>query len=357
MTPSQLARRRLHQQHIAETSLTRPADVVRWLGAVQAQDYLGSLWAIGLRMQNPTEEAIEAAIVDRSIVRTWPMRGTLHFVAATDVRWMLSLLTPRVIAKSQSRFRQLGLSEAVFAHSRRLFEAALSGGKQLARAALYKLLEAGGIAPENSRGLHILGRLAQDGIICFGPREGKQQTFVLLSEWAPEAKAMQRDEALAELAKRYFSSHGPATLQDFAWWSGLTLAEASTGIEMSQSLLKRETIGGRKFWLSPSPSPPRAPKPAAYLLPSYDEFTVSYMDRSAVLDPVDAKRTDSGHGIFVPTIVLNGQIVGTWKRTLQKQSVIIQPNFFTMPGKAEKQAFMEAARPYGSFLRRPAVLA
>jgi Winged helix DNA-binding domain len=356
MTHRQIANRRLYQQGLAGTSFKTPVEVVRWLGAVQAQDYLGSLWAIGLRMRNATEEAIEQAIADRSIIRTWPMRGTLHFVAATDVRWMLALLAPRVIAKSQSRFKQLDLNARVFSRSRKLFEAALSGGQQLPRGAMYRILEAAGIATANSRGAHILGRLAQDGIICFGQRQGKQQTFVLLSEWALTAKSLRRDEGLAEIAMRYFTSHGPATLQDFVWWSGLTMADARAGLEMASSHLTREAIGGRGFWFSPTLPSARVRQPNASLLPAYDEFTVAYKDRSAVLDPAQAKRMDSGKGMLAPTIVVNGRIVGTWKCTIQKRSVVIAPNFFAAPGKAERQASMEAGRRYGSFLGLPAML-
>lgn len=186
-------------------------------------------------MRNAVEADIEQALADRTIIRTWPMRGTLHFVAATDVRWMLELLTPRIVANNAQRLlRQFGLDEAVFARSKDLFVRALQGGKRLARNAMYEVLEAGGVSTAGQRGLHILGRLAQAGVICFGAREGKQQTFALLDEWAPTARRMARDEALAEIARRYFTSHGPATLQDFAWWSGLTVANAQAALELAR---------------------------------------------------------------------------------------------------------------------------
>src|SRR5262249_26765744 len=179
---------RLHNQHLAGSSFSSPDEAVRWFGAVQAQDYPGSLWAIGMRVQNATESAVEQSIAERKIIRTWPMRSTLHFVPPEDVRWMLKLLTPRVIVRSQARYRQLELDDGVFTQCRKLFEKALQGGKQLSRDAMYKVLLAEGISTSESRGLHILGRLAQDGVICFGSRQGKQQTFVLLHEWVPEAK-------------------------------------------------------------------------------------------------------------------------------------------------------------------------
>src|SRR5499425_503893 len=222
MTGLDIARQRLYNQHIAGARFDNPGDVVGWLGAVQAQDYLSSLWAVGLRMKNATEKDVEKAIADKTLVRTWPMRGTLHFVAAADVRWMLELLTPRIVANNVQRLlRQFGLDEAAFARSKDLVARALQGGKRLTRNATYEVLEAEGVSTAGQRGLHILWRLAQDGVICLGSREGKQQTFALLDEWAPKAKRMGRDESLAELAKRYFTSRGPATLQDFTWWSGL----------------------------------------------------------------------------------------------------------------------------------------
>jgi len=229
-----IGRIRLANQGIANPSFAQPCDVVAWLGALQAQDYAGALWSVGLRMQKATVQAIEQAIADRTIVRTWPMRGTLHFVAAQDVRWLLKLLTPRMIAQTAGRYRQLELDEAVFARSQELFASALEGGKQLTRDEMYQVLEQAGIPTAGQRGYHFLVRAAQDGLICFGPPSGKQQTFVLLDEWIPPTKPFARDEALAELTKRYFASHGPATLQDLMRWAGIT---ASDGIRCLRSAL------------------------------------------------------------------------------------------------------------------------
>jgi len=190
---------------------------------------------------------------------------------------------------------------------------------------MYKTLEAAGIATAAGRGLHILGQLAQEGLICFGVRQAKQPTFALLDEGAPAAKAKERDAALAELASRYFTSHGPATLQDFAWWSGLTMADARDALEMSKSHLVQEVIKGRTYWLSSSVRTAKDGRPTAYVLPAYDEYTVAYKDRSAVLDPLHAKRASSRNGIFTRIIVIDGQVVGTWKRRLEKGSVVITP--------------------------------
>ena len=349
-----IAELRLHNQRLAGAGFKRPAEVVAWLGAVQAQDYLGSLWALGLRMKTATEAAIEKAIADRTIIRTWPMRSTLHFVTPADIRWMLTLLASRVIAGRRSRYRQLELDQDVFDRSRDPVTRALEGGRQLTRDALYEVLEAAGIATIGQRGIHILQRLALDGLLCFAARQGKQPTLALLEEWVPPARMLERDEALAELAARYYKSHGPATLQDFTWWSGLTVADAKEGIELAGPRLEQEVIDGQAYWLAAG-SPGASPSPTALLLPPYDEYTVSYKDRSAVLDPAHGGRI-SGNGIFYPVIVLEGQVVGTWKRAFKKGSVVITLSPFAPLKKKERQAVAEEAERYGAFLGMPAVV-
>jgi hypothetical protein len=346
-----IARQRLYNQHISRATFDTPADVVGWLGAVQAQDYLGALWAVGLRMRNAVEADIEKALADKTIIRTWPMRGTLHFVAAADIRWMLELLTPRIVAGMARRLRQhFGLDEATFERSKEVLASALQGGRQLTRPALYQLLEAAQISTADGRGLHILSQLAQDAFLCFGAREGKQQTFALLSEWAPAARTMARDEALAELARRYFTSHAPATLRDFIWWSGLRVKEAAEAVELAKPYLAQEVIDGQTYWLSSSTPAAKDRSPAAYLLPAYDEYTVAYKDRSAVLSPQYASRMNSGNGIIYPTIVINGQVAGIWKRALKKDTLVITPSFFAKLNEDETRALAAAANRYGKFL-------
>jgi hypothetical protein len=356
MTSFDIAHQRLYNQHISSAIFDKPGDVVGWLGAVQAQDFLGSLWAVGLRTRNATEQDIEKALADKIIVRTWPLRGTLHFVAAADVRWMLELLTPRIIAASASRRQRLELDDTLFERSKALFVRALQGGRQLPRQAMYGLLDAAHISTAGGRGLHILCRLALDGVLCFGAREGKQQTFALLDEWVPKARTMARDEALTELAKRYFTSHGPATLQDYVWWSGLRTSDAKAGLEMAKRHLVREVIDGQIYWFASSMPTAKKARPAAYLLPPFDEYTVAYKDRDAVLDPSYARQVNSGNGIFSPIIVVDGQIVGTWNRTLKKDTVVIKLSPFAKLKEAETRALTEAAERYAEFLNTPAVL-
>src|SRR5215207_11246225 len=253
MTPTEVTRVRLANQGVAAGRFGKPSGVVRWFGAVQAQDYLGSLWALGLRLRGANEVEVERAVADRSIVRTWPMRGTLHFVAAEDVRWMLGLLGARTVARAAGRYGQLGLDEATFAKSRRVLERALRG-RQLTRPELAAALERVGVATGGQRLIHLLNRSALEGLTCYAARRGKQFTFALLDEWAPSNRSLTREEALAELAARYFRSHGPATLRDFVWWSSLTTADARAGLEMIKPRLVSEVINGRTYWLA-SPAP------------------------------------------------------------------------------------------------------
>jgi hypothetical protein len=354
MLPRDIAHQRLINQQIAAPSHKKPCDLVAALGAIQAQDFLGALWAIGLRLPQATEAEIKQAIADRAIIRTWPMRGTLHFVAAADVRWMLELLAPRIIAGSAGRYRQLELDTAVFLRGEKVFIKALQGGVALTRDQMYELLERSRISSAGQRGIHILSRLAQEGLICFGAHAGKQPTFVLLDEWAPGARKLAPGEALAELALRYFTSRGPAMLQDFAWWAGLKVADAKAALEMVSSRLTQETIGGSVYWMSPDKRVAPDLSAQVNLLPSFDEFLLAYKDRSASLDPRDAPKIVPGKGgMYLPTIVTKGRVEGTWRRMFKKNMVVINTNFFTSPKTRKTRAFADEAERYSRFLGVP----
>jgi hypothetical protein len=348
-----IAIRRLLNQSIAPAICEKPDDVVKRLGAVQAQDYLGALWAIGLRMKTATEQTIEQAISNRKIIRSWPMRGTLHFVAPEDGRWMLTLLTPRIIAKTAQRHKQLELDSTIFARSEALFTKALQQGKQLTRLEMMDVLERAGISTDGQRGYHILGWAAQSGLICFGPRQGKQDTFVLLDDWLPEGKTLNREESLAELARRYFTGHGPATIRDFMWWSGLPAAEARAGLEMVAAQLAHEELDGQTYWFSPT-SPAKSSLPTAFLLPPFDEYLLGYKERGAALDPIHATKVVPGaNGMFKPIIVIDGRVVGTWKRALRKTKVLITLAPFKPLNPTQIEAVAAATESYGRFLGLP----
>lgn len=349
MTPAKLPQQRLYNQRLTATPLDTPADVVRWLGAVQAQDYLGSLWAIGVRSRHATEATIERAIADRSIVRTWPMRGTLHFVAAEDVRWMLELLTPRVLAAASGRLSDLGLDRRALARSAAAVSRALEGGRRLTRDALYRVLQDVRISTAGGRGSHIVWSLAHDGLICFGPREGKQQTFVLLEEWIPGARRLPREEALGELTRRYFTSHGPATAHDFAWWSGLRLSEVAEALALASAHLVSFQVGGRNHWAATSALESNGRAPGALLLPPFDEFTVAYKDRSAVLSSANRGRIQ-GMALLGPTMVVNGRVAGFWSRRLAAGSMKIELQPFARLTPTARRAVSSAMQRYAAFV-------
>jgi hypothetical protein len=352
MTNLDIAHQRLHNQLITRRAFEKPGDVVEWLGAVQAQDYAAAKWAVGLRLQGTTDDDIEQAFSRGAILRTHLMRPTWHFVSPADIRWILALTAPHVNAVNAYYYRKLALDDAVFTHSNAVLAKALQGGKQFTRPELVSVLQQAGIATDDlQRFTHIMMRAELDGIVCSGARRGKQFTYALLDERAPQARTLDRDEALAEFARRYFTSHGPATLQDFVWWSGLTVADARASLEMVTSQLMHEVADGQTYWFSMSTPPAKDLSQAAYLLPNYDEYIVGYTDRSAVFDASHTNKLDPrGNILFSHTIVMDGRVVGTWKRTIKKDAVMITPSLFTPLNEAETRAFAAAANRYGAFL-------
>lgn len=335
MTEKEILRARLHFQKLDQPAFKKPGEMVKYFGAVQAQDFLGSLWAIGQRVADSTEQSVEEAIDNKKIVRSWPMRGTIHFTAPEDLRWMLDLLGPRAIAKSVTYQRDAGLTEKDFTKSRSIFEKDLQG-KVLDRNEIYALLEKRGIDTSNTRGLHIIGQLAREKVICFGPRKGKQPTFVLLDDWIPKKKELKRDQALAELASRYFTSHGPATVYDFAWWSGMTITDAVHALDIVGKKLQKVVVDDKELWMSPEAVP--APRPNVRFLSAYDEFLVSYQNRSDV---------DS---IFTSTVIVNGRIVGEWKRSIGTKGVTIKIKKIEKLSKQAEEGIKKEMKRYSEFI-------
>jgi Winged helix DNA-binding domain len=355
MTPSEVALRRVAAQHIGATELRHPRQVVARLGAVQAQDYLGALWAVGLRLGEAGEAAVEDALAERTIVRSWPMRGTLHLVAAEDLRWLLALLGPRVVARAARRYQELELDAATFARGRRLLERALQDGRCLTRAEVYAVLAAGRVSTAGQRGIHLLQRLALDGVLCFGPRRGKQHTFALLEAWlpAPRTPGPSGDEALAQLARRYFTGHGPASLADFGWWSGLAAAQARRAVELAGGHLETLRLGEAVLFTGRAPPPPQRRRQLV-LLPGFDELWVGYQDRTAHLDAVHHARVNPGaNGLLRPTLVLDGRVVGTWRRTLSARGVAVAAAPFGALGREARRQLQAASEAYARFLGRP----
>lgn len=341
---------RLHNQQLTQTKFKTPGEVVKHLGAVQAQDFPGSLWSIGLRMKNiKNDNEIEKAITDKTIVRTWPMRGTLHFVSPENIRWMLKYLAPRVITKLTSYYKKEGLTQEVFSKSRKLVVKALEKEKYLTRDELYQILEKENIATKSPKGLFILGEIAHEGLICFGPRKGKQQTFVLVDEWLPKFKDISKEEALAKLALMYFQSHGPATLDDLAWWAGLNKTEAKLAAELIKTKLVEETINSKTYYMPEIKSHKlKGIRPCVYLLPPYDEYTIAYKDRTEILPPSDIKILNSGSG-FWSSMILDGKIVGMWRRTIEKGRINLSLAPIYKFDRSIKEMFEIEAYKYAKF--------
>lgn len=321
MNSSDLVTQRLHNQKLSSSEFKKPADVVRWLGAVQAQDFNGAKWALALRMRNATNESIETAFNQGEILRTHLMRPTWHLVAPDDIRWLLQLTAPRVNIKAGPYYRKYELDAATFKRSHKALTKALQGGKHLTRSALKSVFNRSGVTADDPiRLAHILLRAELDGVICSGPLAGKQMTYALLEERVPATKAVDRDEALAKLTRRYFTSHGPATLQDFIWWSGLTASDARRGVALMGNNPK-------------SGQPPR--RSEAYLLPAYDEYLVAYKDRTVVGDSLG------------PALIVNGKVAGTWKRTKASAIAVELSRALT---NTERLAVAKAVDRYTAFL-------
>jgi hypothetical protein len=360
MTPTRpdIPRLRLRAQAIDFPRSTTPEAVVTRLGAIQAQDYPGALWAIGLRMAGATRTDVERAIVERTIVRTWPMRGTLHFIPAADARWMLELLTPRIMRAAAVRHRFLELDDATFRRTRALIGRALKEEPVLSRPTLLAALEKAGVSTAGQRGINILQWHSLERMLCYGPHAEKQPTFTLFDDWIRTSRQLDRDDALRTLAERYFRGHGPATLRDFVWWTGLTVADAKIALHLAQPALERVVIGDDELWMSNELDPADAAPPPAHLLPAFDEIMIGYKDRSAMLAPRYANRVaPGGNGVFFPILVLDGQVRGTWKRSARAKTVALDASPFGRFTAPQKKAFDAPRERYAHFLGVPVTLA
>ena len=351
----EIALRRLHSQHIANTSLTSPRLVVAWLGAMQGQDYPGAKWSIGLRLPQSSDAEVEAAIERREIVRTWAMRGTLHLVAAEDVHWLLKLVSPSISVYHERVSQEMDLETRTLVRAYDLMLGAMAGGQAVERRALLALLEAHGIPSARERGRHYLHRASSDGLIAQGVMRGNNPTFFAL-DTLPNGRDLTRAEALAELARRYFTSRGPATVPDFANWAAIPLAEARAGLEAVKTELVEDKVGSVSYWLSPSGANATTAAPSVYALPGFDEFLLGYKERGASLEKAHYSAWCPGkNGIFSPTIVSDGRVVGMWKRTLKRNTVQIEAAPLRPLRDDERAGFEADAQRYAAFLGLEAV--
>jgi hypothetical protein len=350
---SEIAAQRLANQRVSRPAGRRPAEIVARLGAVQAQEYQAAKWALGLRMAGGvTDAGIEQAVNEGHILRTHVLRPTWHFVTPSDIRWMLTLTAPNVHRAMAAYFRQNELDSGICSRAASVFERALGNNRYLTRAELGAHLAASGIVAKGPR-LALLTMYAElERVVCSGPWRGRQLTYALVDERVPATPDRPRDEALAELAKRFLASHGPATLRDFVWWSGLKTADAKRSFEIARA--RSQPADGLTYWSigARSPSPARR-APIVSLLPIYDEYLVAYRDRVAVPHAVSARvESTSGNAVtFQHALVINGQIAGTWRTPRRRAAgLLIDVVPLRRLSGAERRALADEAVRYGRFL-------
>ena len=352
MTSREISNARLRSQKVEATEFSTAREIVSWMGAMQAQDYSMAKWAIGSRLSYPSDQRIESSIDKGEIIRIHVLRPTWHFVSSDDVYWMLELSAHKIKSSFKSRHKELGLTDSIITKTTGIIERTMENGKSSTRDELAKEFNKSGIRTDANRLSHILFHAEMDGIICSGPIKNNKPTYALLYERVPYKKNISKDEALAELAKRYFTSRCPATLEDFVWWSNLSVSDARKAIDHIKADFTSESIGTGKYLIPNSYSKPNPEKISVHFLPAYDEFLISYKDRSSSLALINNKSTVSDNGIFHPTIVVNGQVEGLWKRIIQKNKVIIEMNLFQKYDLQVRKQIEKKACQFGQFLEK-----
>jgi hypothetical protein len=344
MTEAHVADLRLRNQRITRTGPRGVEKVVAWLGAVQAQEYGPARWGLGLRSRpGITDAAIQRAVDQGGILRTHLLRPTWHFVTPADIRWMLELTAPQVHRRMSPYDRQLGLDAGVKSRATGIIERALGDGGCLTRLELGEHLVRAGLPGKTTHLAHIAMYAELEGLICSGPRRGKQSTYALLADRAPATPRLQRDDALAQLTRRYFKSHGPATVRDFVWWSGLTSGDAKRGLEMIRA--RQREVEGLKYWtIGRDPTITRRPKGSLHLLPIYDEFLVAYRDHRAVPRPAYAL------GNFQHALVIDGRVAGTWRTTPGANGVAVSVEALRRLTPGERRGLIGEVARYRRFL-------
>jgi hypothetical protein len=356
---SDIQRIRLYNQHLAGSLFKSHESVVQWLGGVQAQDYAAAKWAVAQRSVDGSDAGIDRALAEGTILRTHILRPTWHFVAPADIRWIMKLTAPRVNALSAHYYRKTGLDDSTFAKSNAALTKALRGDIQLTRAELASVLQKARIVRSTDdplRLVYLIMRAELDLVICSGARRGKQFTYALLEERVPATAVLSRDEALVELVRRFFTSRGPATLKEFARWSSLSVADGKAGIAMLEGHLARLVVDNETYWSGPDLPSMQEKPPRAFLLPAYDEFLLSYKahgDAMLGLSPEHLQQVSASAG---QTILLDGKVVGTWKRSYTKDAVDITPFYFANLPAAQKRAVAAAVGRYGRFAELSASL-
>jgi len=349
MNAADIARGRLHSQLIAGQHDHSLATMLQHMVALQAQDYYGCKWSVGLRLPGSCDADVEQAIARKEVIRTWSFRGTWHLMHPHDVRWILSLIGSRVLARAASNFRREGLGEKEIKNSRKLIAKALSGG-QMTRAGLLQYIQDKGGNTTGLCGGFMLLDAALSGLICGGPRHDKEFTFVLLDDWLPGERVVANNNMLDELSLRYFMSHGPATVADLAYWSGISISEARQSVSRIKHKLDSCTDGNAAFYFAPGLMDAR-PLKSVHLLPGFDECLMGYRDRSQALPHHHkGKITPANNGMFNPTVLIDGAVQGMWKRTLAGDGVQIDITAFEDWGPALRKKIIKAGQAYAAFL-------
>jgi hypothetical protein len=358
MDDREIARLRMRSQRLDGTPLESAEAAVGWMGAVQSQEYVLARWSIGQRARGVSEAQVEAMVADGRIVRTHILRPTWHYVLPADIRWMMALSGPRVESKIRPRYAALGLSDGLLQRSTELIVEALRGGRRMTRPQLGTMLGEAGIEVSNGRLAYVVTHAELNLVIGSGGLDGKQQTYALIDERVPESEPMSREAAVAELTRRYFTSHGPSSVADFTWWSGLTVRDARQGLDAIGSELDALSIDGRQYWFSPGAvTGRRDATPRAELIQTFDEYVVGYQATRGVIDVEKL----SGPGTwnpnsFVNPLLVDGQIAGGWRRVIKGDHVRIATKFFRELNPTEVGAVERAVERYGGFLGVPATI-
>src|SRR5688572_26738454 len=342
-----IAQSRLRNQRLSGGRFNRPEEVVRWLGAVQAQEYANTQAALALPTRRTSDAAIERAPTNGAILRTHLLRLMWRLAAASAIRWQLALTGPRRSARISPYDRHLGLDAGVFRRSQTAIVRALRGGVQLTRQKLKAVLQRAGVRADSVQRLaHIVMQAEIDAVVCSGARRGTQSTYALLDERVPPAAARSRDDALAELTRRYFASHGPAQIADCVWWSGLTTGDVRRGLELIDGELDQEVVDGKTYWFRKAAAA-RGDLKTACLLGLYDEYLIAYKDRSAALDR--SRWTRMVRDPFSACVVVNGRVVGGWRRAVKADRMVISITPFTPLRSVDAAAVEAAVHAYASF--------
>ena len=359
MKPLEIARRRIRNSRLSGDPFAAPDEAVRWHLAMQAQDYGPAMWSIGQRSREVADADVDRALTDGAIVRTHVLRPTWHFVARDDIRWLLALSGPRVQQGNAGRYRQLGLDARTLGRAEKVIAAALEGGNRLTRDEIAAVFDRRKLDRDGQRMPYLLMHAELDALIGSGGRRGKQQTYALLDERVPAGGRFDRDEALTELVRRYLTSHGPGTVKDMSWWSGLTMSDIRRALGELGEEVASEEIDGLAFWSIASERVRSAPAARrAHLLQTYDELVVGYTEsrfhgetgRELARAAWSERTFPSG------VILLNGRVGGHWRRTIEPNRISVTVHLYDAATGAEERALEAAAKGLGRFHGRPATV-